>query len=91
MLTTNEMAKLQVLMAKADLTQFDQMAEMFNTTRRMKNNAIKHTFSVGQNVKWTGRRGAMNGTIQRINKKNIVVNAGSAGMWNVSPSLLIAA
>jgi len=33
----------------------------------------------------------MSGIITKINPKYIVVNAGSAGKWNVSPQLLIAA
>ena len=91
MLTTNEIAKLQVLMAKADIDQFQHIADMFNATRRMKVNSLKNNFKVGQKVTWTGKRGFQEGVITKINRKNIVVNAGPGGMWNVSPALLTVA
>lgn len=90
-LTTKQMSQIQVLFAQADMNDFQKIAEMFNTTRRMAERSIKNNFSVGQKVQWTGRKGFQTGTITKINRKNIVVNAGSAGMWNVSPSLLTAA
>ena len=90
-LTTKQMSQIQVLFAQADMNDFQKIAEMFNTTRRMAERSIKNNFSVGQKVQWTGRKGFQTGTITKINRKNIVVNAGSAGMWNVAPSLLTAA
>lgn len=90
-LTTKEISQIQVLFAKADIDDFQKIADMFNTTRRMKERAIGSSFSVGQQVNWIGKRGSMSGTITKINRKNIVVNAGQLGMWNVSPSLLKAA
>jgi hypothetical protein len=90
-LTTKQMSQIQVLFAQADISDFQKIAEMFNTTRRMTERSIKNNFSVGQKVQWTGRKGFQTGTITKINRKNIVVNAGSAGMWNVAPSLLTAA
>ena len=90
-LNTKQMQQIQVLFAQADMSDFQKIAEMFNTTRRMAERSIKQNFSVGQKVQWTGRKGFQTGTITKINRKNIVVNAGSAGMWNVAPSLLTAA
>lgn len=90
-LTTKQMSQIQVLFAQADMKDFQQIADMFNTTRRMAERSIKNNFTVGQKVQWTGRKGFQTGTITKINRKNIVVNAGSAGMWNVAPSLLTAA
>lgn len=90
-LTTKQMSQIQVLFAQADMKDFQQIADMFNTTRRMAERSIKNNFSIGQKVQWTGRKGFQTGTITKINRKNIVVNAGSAGMWNVAPSLLTAA
>jgi len=85
------MSQIQVLFAQADISDFQQIANMFNTTRRMAERSIKNEFSIGQKVQWTGRKGFQTGMITKINRKNIVVNAGSAGMWNVAPSLLTAA
>lgn len=87
-LTTKQISEIQVLFAQADMKDFQKIAEMFNTTRRAYERNMKSNFTVGQKVKWFGKRGAMAGTITKINRKNIVVNAGDKGMWNVTPSLL---
>lgn len=87
-LTTNQMSQIQLLFAHADINDFDKIANMFNTTRRLAENSIKNKFSIGQKVSWSGKRGFQSGWIIKINRKNIVINAGNAGMWNVSPSLL---
>ena len=90
-LTTKQLSEIQVLFAKASISDFNQIADMFNTTRRMAERSIKQDFTVGQKVQWTGKKGFQTGTITKINPKNIVVNAGQNGMWNVAPSLLSAA
>jgi len=91
-LNTKQMQQIQVLFAQADMNDFQKIAEMFNTTRRMQERSIKADFTVGQQVRWTGKRGPMIGKITKINRKNVVVNAGPIfGMWNVTPSLLQAA
>ena len=40
-LTTKQISEIQVLFAHADIEDFQKIAEMFNTTRRMKQNSIK--------------------------------------------------
>ena len=91
-LTTKQISQIQVLLAQADMNDFDKIAEMFNTTRRMLERNIGSSFSIGQQVSWTSeRRGLLSGTITKINSRNIVVNAGDNGMWKVSPGLLNAA
>ena len=90
-LTTKQMSQIQVLFAQADMKDFNKIADMFNVSRRMAERSLKADFKVGQKVTWTGKRGFQEGTITKINRKNIVVDAGSNGMWNVSPSLLTAA
>ena len=90
-LNTKQMQQIQVLFAQADTNDFQRIADMFNTTRRMQERSMKSNFNIGQRVQWFGKRGKMAGTITKINRKNIVVNAGVEGMWNVTPSLLKAA
>ena len=91
-LTTKQISQIQVLLAQADMNDFDKIAEMFNTTRRMLERQVGSSFSIGQQVSWTnGKRGLLSGTITKINSRNIVVNAGDNGMWKVSPGLLNAA
>jgi hypothetical protein len=90
-LTTKQMSQIQTLLTLAERDDFNKIADMFNTSRRMADNSIKNKFAVGQKVSWHGKRGFLNGKITKINRKNIVVNAGAAGMWNVAPSILQAA
>tara|TARA_A100001015_G_C14495166_1_gene520806 strand:+ start:64 stop:342 length:279 start_codon:yes stop_codon:yes gene_type:complete len=90
-LTTKQISQIQVLFAQADMNDFEKIAEMFNTTRRMKERSVSSNFTVGQRVNWTGKRGPMTGSIQKINRRMIVVNAGQDGTWKVSPGLLSAA
>lgn len=90
-LTTKQISQIQVLFAQANMDDFEKIAEMFNTTRRMLERQVGSSFSVGQQVTWIGKRGPLSGTITKINRRNIVVNAGDNGMWKVSPGLLNAA
>ena len=90
-LTTKQISQIQVLFAQANMDDFEKIAEMFNTTRRMLERQVGSSFSVGQQVTWIGKRGPLSGIITKINRRNIVVNAGDNGMWKVSPGLLNAA
>ena len=90
-LTTKQISQIQVLFAQANMDDFEKIAEMFNTTRRMLERQVGSSFSVGQQVTWIGKRVPLSGTITKINRRNIVVNAGDNGMWKVSPGLLNAA
>ena len=87
-LTTKQISEIQVLFAQADMNDFQKIADMFNTTRRAYERNMKSNFKVGQQVRWFGKRGEMAGSIIKINRKNIVVDAGQYGKWNVTPSLL---
>ena len=90
-LTTKQISQIQVLFAQANMDDFEKIAEMFNTTRRMLERQVGSSFSIGQQVTWIGKRGPLSGTITKINRRNIIVNAGDNGMWKVSPGLLNAA
>lgn len=90
-LTTKQISQIQVLFAQTNMDDFEKIAEMFNTTRRMLERQVGSSFSIGQQVTWIGKRGPLSGTITKINRRNIVVNAGDNGMWKVSPGLLNAA
>lgn len=87
MLTKSEMNRVQALLLKADDDDMNMIAEMFNSTREMKTIQAARTFKVGQKVQWFGKRGPMSGTIEKINRKNIVVNT-ELGMWNVAATKL---
>lgn len=53
----------------------------------LKQASIRAQFRIGDKVEWDGKRGAQTGTIEKINRKNIVVKTDQC-MWNVTPSIL---
>jgi|TARA_Y100000389_G_C17328250_1_gene446685 sRNA-binding protein len=90
MLNNSEMSKIQALLIEASNDQMQEIAAMFNDARNLKVQRAARSFTTGQKVKWTGRNGAMEGTIVKVLKKNVRVKVGS-DMWNVTASLLQAA
>ena len=69
-LTTKQISQIQVLFAQANMDDFEKIAEMFNTTRRMLERQVGSSFSVGQQVTWIGKRGPLSGIITKINRRN---------------------
>ena len=90
MLNKSEMSKIQAMFIEASNDQMQEIAAMFNDARNLKVQRAARSFATGQKVKWTGRNGAMEGTIVKVLKKNVRVKVGS-DMWNVTASLLQAA
>ena len=88
MISQPDMLKIEALLETATDKQMSEIAEMFNEIRSKKTAAKARTFKVGQKVRWHGKRGYMEGVIEKVNKKNIIVNAGSKGNWRVTASLL---
>jgi|TARA_B110000483_G_scaffold243009_1_gene330837 sRNA-binding protein len=91
MLIKSEMSKLQAMLIEADSDQMSEIAEMFNDARNLKVARAARSFTVGQTVKWNGKRGSMSGTVVKVLKKNVRVSTKSDGIWNVTASLLKAA
>jgi hypothetical protein len=91
MLTTNEMMKMQTLLAKADNDQMKHIAEMFNATIRLNASAAAQSFIKGQDVYWSGKRGKMSGKVVKIMQKNVRVKTEDNQLWNVSANILKAA
>ena len=91
MLKDREMVQIRQLFAGASGEQFNEIANMFNEARRSYAHRQARTFKKGQKVEWIGKRGPMSGVITKVNRKNIVVDAGAQGMWNVTATLLQAA
>lgn len=63
------------------------VVDAINAKHRAKQLAVKSQFSVGQKVAFDGKRGYVEGTIEKINKVNIVVRSGHT-RWTVAPSIL---
>lgn len=91
MLNKSQMSKIQALFVEASDEQMQEIAQMFNDARNLKAHSAARSYSIGQKVKWNGRRGSMSGTVIKVLKKNIRVKTESDGVWNVTASLLEAA
>jgi hypothetical protein len=63
------------------------VVDAINTQARATRMAAKSQFSVGDKVSFNGKRGYVEGKIEKINKVNIVLRAGHT-RWTVSPNLL---
>jgi hypothetical protein len=84
-----------VLNAVAQMTREELLAlnevviNTVNAQQRAKNSNAKCSFMVGDPVKFSGRRGPVEGIVKKINAVNIVVRANKTNVqWSVSPSLL---
>ena len=91
MLNQPEMFQIQAFFAEASDQQMSEIAQMFNEARNLKVARAARSFTVGQSVKWSGRKGAMSGTVVKVLKKNVRVKTKADGVWNVTASLLEAA
>ena len=84
-LTTKQMSQIQTLLTLAERDDFNKIADMFNTSRRMADNSIKNKFAVGQKVSWHGKRGFLNGKITKRYKLKLDVGYSSLQQlysWN---------
>lgn len=88
MLTKSELNRIATLMAKADSSDMNLIASMFNDATKMKSRMAAAAFAVGDKVTWNGKAGTKVGTIEKVNRKNIVVKVNSFEKWNVTASLL---
>ena len=74
MISQPDMLKIEALLETATDKQMSEIAQMFNEIRNKKTAAKARTFKVGQKVRWHGKRGYMEGVIEKVNKKNIIVD-----------------
>ncbi len=87
-LTKAEVVRLNSLILKADANQLSEAVEVFKMARSKNSMEAKASLQVGMAVEWNGKHGRMNGVIQKINRKNVVVDAGYNGLWNIPASML---
>ena len=88
MLTKTELKRIATLMAKASGDDMRTIAAMYNDASTAKTRNAARSFSVGDKVKWSGKRGVMSGVVTKVNRKNIVVRTDFDGTWNVTATLL---
>ena len=73
-LTNSQMQKVNELFLGASPDQMNEIAQIFNTVRSLKAASAAKSFTTGQKVKWSGRKGAMEGVVVKSLKKNIQVS-----------------
>lgn len=85
------MSIVAVAEAIQDLTA-DEIRSAYDLLRARRdalNIITKRGLKVGTKVSFIGRRGAnLQGVITKVNRKKVVVNTETGGLWNVNPSSL---
>ena len=86
-----EMTKLETLINKAEGTDINVIIQLIKAKQRNEQFKAARSFEVGQTVSFNSRMGQkIVGQVIKVNAKNIKVKT-SAGIWNVTASLLSAA
>ena len=86
-LSKSEMNTITKIFSKADVEDFDAIAKLFNSIRDQQSRKAALNFKNGDKVAWTGKKGSMTGTIDKVMAKNAVVKT-DMGNWKVSVSML---
>ena len=86
-----EMTKLETLINKAEGNDLYRIIQLIKAKQRNEQFKAARSFEVGQTVSFVSRMGQkIVGQVIKVNAKNIKVKT-SAGIWNVTASLLSAA
>ena len=86
-----EMTKLETLINKAEGNDLYRIIQLIKVKQRNEQFKAARSFEVGQTVSFVSRMGQkIVGQVTKVNAKNIKVKT-SAGIWNVTASLLSAA
>ena len=87
MLKSNEMDTINALVSKMSLEDVKMVSERMNMQRTFLGKQTIRSLMKGDRVSFNGRRGLTEGTVLKINFKNVVVDTGST-RWNVPASML---
>jgi len=87
MLKSNEMDTINALVSKMSLEDVKMVSERMNMQRTFLGKQTIRSLMKGDRVSFNGRRGLTEGTVLKINIKNVVVDTGST-RWNVPASML---
>lgn len=88
MLNVNEMKTINALVSNMGLEDIKLVNERMNLQRTFLGNAVKRSLTIGDKVSFKGRRGLTEGTVLKVKIKNVTVDCGSSGRWNVPASML---
>lgn len=85
----NEIVSLVLSLESLSTFEGNTVIDAMKIVMARKEQAVKATFKVGQNVSWDSKPGEKKtGKITKINKKNIKVLSNTDELWTVSPGLL---
>jgi hypothetical protein len=87
MLKSTEMETINALVSKMSLEDVKNVSERLNMQRTFIGKQTIRTLMKGDKVTFNGRRGLTEGTVLKVNIKNVVVDTGST-RWNVPASML---
>ena len=87
MLKSTEMDNLNAMVSKMSLEDIKMVSERLNMQRTFLGKQTIRSLMKGDRVSFNGRRGLTEGTVLKINIKNVVVDTGST-RWNVPASML---
>ncbi len=88
MLNVNEMKTINALVSNMSLDDIKLVNERMNLQRTFLGNAVKRSLVIGDTVSFNGRRGLTEGTVLKVKIKNVTVDCGNSGRWNVPASML---
>jgi methyl coenzyme M reductase subunit D len=89
MLNTIDMETINTLVSKMGLEDIKIVNERMSLQRTFLGKDIMRGLSIGDKVSFTGRRGiTVEGTVMKVKIKNVSVDTGSSGRWNVPASML---
>jgi len=87
MLKSTEMETINALVSKMSLEDVKLVSERLNMQRTFIGKQTIRTLMKGDRVSFNGRRGLTEGTVLKVNIKNVVVDTGTT-RWNVPASML---
>jgi len=87
MLKSSEMDTINALVSKMSLEDVKMVSERLNMQRTFIGKQTIRTLMKGDKVSFNGRRGLTEGTVLKVNIKNVVVDTGTT-RWNVPASML---
>lgn len=91
-LNAKQRGQMASLLAQASREDLNSFVDLFKARQTSLSKEIAQAFVVGQKVKFNSKRGmTVTGTVKKVNTKTIIVDAGPAMQYRVSPSLLTAA
>ena len=89
MLNVTEMETINALVSKMGLEDIKIVNNRMDLQRTFLGKDVMRTLVVGDKVSFVGRRGiTVEGTVMKVKIKNVSVDAGTSGRWNVPASML---